>query len=60
MAQSVLKASWETKLVGVRFEMPQGCLKDLLRESIWESTSAGADMTSNNDYSDEVNIFKNT
>ena len=58
--QSVLKASWETKLAGMRFEMPQGCLKDLPGESIWESTSTGADMTSNKDYSDEVNIFKNT
>ena len=42
------------------FEMPQDCPKDLLWESIWESTSEPADMTSNNAYSDEVNIFKNT
>ena len=59
LPQSVLKTSWETNLAGMRCEMPQGCLKDLLRKSIRQSTSAGADMTSNNDDNDEVNIFGN-
>ena len=60
LEQEVLEASSETRLAGTRFEMPQGCLKDILWESIWKSTSAAADMTIHNGYKGEVNIFTNT
>ena len=36
---SILEASWEAKLDGLRFWMPGGCIQDLHGDAIWESKS---------------------